>query len=171
MTIIILCFIVLAGVSCASLPTRPVDIRDLQQYQNRTTEKDRTVAVDVYNTKEKYRTVFQTRPTLDIGFLPLNLIIYNHSKGAIRIDTPLDTIEAITIDGTLIKPIDAAGVVEEAARKMSESDLASGTLGVISADQAKEKMRKELSDRQLKGALIYPKRSASGFLWFSSITL
>ena len=125
MTIIILCFIVLAGVSCASLPTRPVDIRDLQQYQNKTTEKDLTVAVDVYDTKEKYRTIFQTRSILDVGFVPVNLIIYNHSKGAIRIDTPLDTIEAITIDGTRIKPTDAAGVVEKADGKISASDLAS----------------------------------------------
>lgn len=154
--------------SCASYKVKTVQTAKTQDYANNASVQHLNIALDVLDTKEKNKQIFETKPMYQEGYLPIMFLFKNDGTSNYKLIAPLNSIVAIDESGNSISPTPAEAVVESAKRNMGGWVFLSGIMGAVSAHQANKKMQQDFLAKQLKEGLIYPHTNQTGFLWFQT---
>lgn len=156
----------LAMAACASYTARTVPINQPNAYAHQQSVAGLTVVADVYGTEPKYKSVFDTVPSYERGYLPINVIVYNDSPEPVSI--AVGSITVTTRSGSILQPIPAEQVAEQVLRSTTGRYFAGGVLAAGSSKGANDRIRADFAAKGLKDQTIPPGGRSQGFLFFAN---
>ena len=101
-------------IACASYAVRTVPILAPTSYQHQITVGDVVLIADLYDSQEKYQSVFDTAPSYERGYLPINVIVFNNSTEGVTVNPAY--ISCLGTTGTPHALVPAEDVVENVLR-------------------------------------------------------
>ena len=158
--------VVVLGVGCASYAAKTVPINQPQAYPHKQTVENVTIVADVYTTEAKYKSVFDTIPSFERGYLPINVIIYNDSPDTLQVT--VGGMSVTTRSGVILQPISAEQVAEQVLRSTTGRYFAGGVLAAGSSKGANDRIRADFAAKGLKDHAIPPGGRSQGFLFFAN---
>ncbi len=152
------------AIACASYSSRTVPILAPTSYPNQTAVEDVVLVADLYDTQEKYQTVFDTAPSYDRGYLPINVIVFNNSATGVTVNPAFITCRATT--GTPHALVPADTVAEEVLRSTVGRALAGGIFAGSSSQGANSEIRADFANKRLEVSQFVPAGSrGQGFVF------
>jgi len=155
----------LAFLSCASYTVHQVPIQPIEQYSiTAQIDSDLDVALEIYDNARKYKTVFDTKPSYERGYLAISFFFFNRGDNTFDLDPT--GIVALGDDGTVYQPIPAAQVAEQLLRSTTGRYFAGGLIAAGSSKGANEKIRMDFQSKELKAHKIFGHAKTQGILFF-----
>ena len=150
--------------ACASYSSRTVPILAPTSYPNQAAVGDVVLVADLYDTREKYQSVFDTAPSYERGFLPINVIVFNNSASAVTVNPAYISCMATT--GTPHAPVPAEDVAEEVLRSTVGRFVAGGIFAGGSSQGANNEIRADFANKRLEISQFVPAGSrGQGFVF------
>ncbi|OFV93923.1 MAG: hypothetical protein A3G76_00685 [Acidobacteria bacterium RIFCSPLOWO2_12_FULL_65_11] len=153
--------------ACASYAVRTVPINVPTAYPNKSIVGELTFVADVYGTAAKYRSVFDTIPSYERGYLGVNLIFFNDSGNTVSVDP--SAITCTTRSGTIIDHVPATQVAEQVLRSTTGRYFAGGVIAAGSSKGANDRIRGDFAAKALKARDLPPGSRSQGFVFFSNV--
>ena len=154
----------LLAVGCASYSAKPVVVGDVKQYEYHAEQSGVTVVADPYDTDRKYKSVFNTKPSYQRGYLGVNIIVGNNSDKPLTLDAA--GVWAVSATGEVVRPVPARQVGEQLLRSTTGRYFLGGVIAAGSSKGANDKIRMDFENKELKSATIYAGQVTHGFLFF-----
>lgn len=150
--------------ACASYSSRTVPILAPASYANQAAIGDAVLVADLYDTQRKYESVFDTAPSYERGFLPINVIVFNNSASAVTVNPAYISCMATT--GTPHAPVPAEEVAEEVLRSTVGRFAAGGIFAGSSSQGANNEIRADFANKRFEISQFVPANSrAQGFVF------
>ncbi len=134
--------------ACASYSARIVPILAPASYPNQATVGDVVLVADVYDTQQKYQSVFDTAPSYERGYLPINVIVFNNSASGVTVDPAYISCMATT--GTPHSPVPADDVAEDVLRSTVGRFVAGGIIAGGSSQGVNSEIRADFANKRLE---------------------
>ena len=139
--------VAVAVISCTSYSSRVVPIRAPASYQHRVVLDDVVLAADLYDTQEKYQSVFDTAPSYERGYLPINVIVFNDSDDGVTVDPAY--VSCLSTTGASHAPVPADAVAEEVLRSTVGRFVAGGIFAGGSSQGTNAEIRADFVNKGL----------------------
>jgi len=171
MRFLIVLFLMLAVVSCATYKRGIIEIRSVNEYAHLSTAEGVTVAADPYDSTEKAKKGFY----LDVirqGFFPINLILKNNTNERVRVLK--ESIELVDEDGVVHRPVSGKTMFDRFKRNPVARFLAASVISVsvgvvsyVSTVIANRKMKADWQQKEIPNQLVLdPGKQLNGFVYF-----
>ena len=163
---VLLLSILIFGIGCASYNAKSVAVHKSGSYPHKSTVSEVTIVADVYGTEKKYKSVFDTCPSYERGYIGINLIFFNNSKYRYMLD--VDNITCVTNTGDILSVIPASQVAEQLLRSTTGRYFMGGFIAAGSSKGANDKIRADYRNKELHNQNIPAGTRKQGFVFFTN---
>ena len=141
-------------IACASYSARTVPILAPTSYQHQITVGDVVLIADLYDSQEKYQSVFDTAPSYERGYLPINVIVFNNSAEGVTVNPAY--ISCLATTGTPHALVPAGDVAEDVLRSTVGRFAAGGIFAGSSSQGANNEIRADFVNKRLENNQFVP---------------
>ena len=103
---------------------------------------------DLYDSQEKYQRVFDTAPSYERGYLPINVIVFNNSAEGVTVNPAY--ISCLATTGTPHALVPAEDVAEDVLRSTVGRFAAGGIFAGSSSQGANNEIRADFVNKRLE---------------------
>ena len=137
-------------IACTSYAARTVPILASTTYQHQITVGDVVLIADLYDSQEKYQRVFDTAPSYERGYLPINVIVFNNSTENVTVNPAY--ISCLGTTGTPHALVPAEDVVENVLRSTVGRFATGGIFAGSSSQGTNNEIRADFVNKSLENS-------------------